>query len=244
MKVPIYTAFAKIYDQTMEQVPYQEWADFINMIIKEYDSSRPKEKKILEIACGSGTFLKIFNDYYPQTIGLDFSIDMLNIARPKIPNALVQGDMRFLPFCKDTFDVLINLHDSLNYLQTLENLQMHFTQAASVLKNKGLYIFDLSSEYNVLRYYDGKTFYENHNGFSMRWQNEYDSLTRVITSVIELHKDKERYQETHYQKIFTEKELMQVAKNSGFQFLQRYADYTTSIEISKAQLLSYVFQKI
>lgn len=240
--VPPYTFFAEIYDDTMSEVPYKRWASFTQNLIKHF-AATDEPHALLEIACGSGSFLKEFLRY-PQTVGLDVSLPMLGKAAQKIKNPLLCADMRSLPLAAESFDVLINLHDSLNYLQSLENLALHFQEAARVLCKKGLYIFDLSSEYNVMRYYHGQTFVETHHGIDMRWSNNYDSKRRVITSVLQMREDRQCYRETHEQKIFTEEEILQITQKLNLRLLASYGDYKLKKNLSRSQLIVYVFRKI
>lgn len=262
--VPPYSIFAEIYDSTMQGVAYKRWASFTHEIIKEfYPTSRmqtnffkasftkPKDQKnILEIACGSGTFLRYFNNFYDGVIGIDISLSMLQKAKNKLnkPSAkkrtpLLQADMCNMPFADNSFDVLINLHDSLNYLQTKKKLQKHFLEASRILQKDGIYIFDLSSEYNVIHYYNGKTFDEKHNGMRMVWTNDYNFITHVLTSIIEVSDQHATFKEIHKQKIFQEKEVMRIAVSAGFELLASYGDYKRNNQKKDAQLLVYVFKK-
>lgn len=65
-------------------------------------------KKILDIACGTGSQAAVLVEAGHEVIGIDLSEDMLSIARRKVPEATFrQGDASALPFRDNSFDVAI-----------------------------------------------------------------------------------------------------------------------------------------
>ena len=48
----IYTHLAKVYDEVMKDIDYEDWADFIDEIIQNHND---EAKTILELACGTGS---------------------------------------------------------------------------------------------------------------------------------------------------------------------------------------------
>ncbi len=64
---------------------------------------------ILDLCCGTGDFTKIITRFYPRAkiIGLDFSQNMLKIAKTKNPKGVfVQADCTEIPFSEDEFDYI------------------------------------------------------------------------------------------------------------------------------------------
>src|SRR5262245_38784652 len=63
--------------------------------------------RVLDIGCGSGAFLRLAADRGARVSGLDASEALLAIARERVPVAdLRLGDMQFLPFDDDSFDLV------------------------------------------------------------------------------------------------------------------------------------------
>ena len=48
----MYQQFAEVYDEFMQEVPYSQWADYIEKIWKEQGQSPELE---LDLACGNGS---------------------------------------------------------------------------------------------------------------------------------------------------------------------------------------------
>jgi SAM-dependent methyltransferase len=63
--------------------------------------------RVLEVGCGSGVFLRAAADRGAQVSGLDASRALLRLARVRVPQAdLRVGDLQFLPYEDDAFDVV------------------------------------------------------------------------------------------------------------------------------------------
>ena len=79
-----YENFARVYDELMDDVPYEEWADFIIKELKKYDI---KDGLMLELGCGTGKMMELMANAGFDMIGVDSSMDMLQIAREKSADA-------------------------------------------------------------------------------------------------------------------------------------------------------------
>jgi SAM-dependent methyltransferase len=64
-------------------------------------------QRVLEVGCGTGVFLKLAADRGAETFGLDASEALLELAATRVPAAdLTVGDMQFLPYEDDSFDLV------------------------------------------------------------------------------------------------------------------------------------------
>jgi SAM-dependent methyltransferase len=65
------------------------------------------DTRVLEVGCGSGVFLRAAADRGAVVFGLDASPALLDLARARVPEAdLRVGDLQFLPYEDDAFDVV------------------------------------------------------------------------------------------------------------------------------------------
>ena len=72
-----YRDFARVYDEFMDQTPYDEWLLNILNIFKEYKID--KDAQVLDLGCGTGKMArKLAREGY-QVTAVDNSMDMLEI---------------------------------------------------------------------------------------------------------------------------------------------------------------------
>ena len=63
--------------------------------------------RVLDVGCGSGVFLRLAADRGAEAFGIDASATLIEIARTRVPEAdLRVGDMQFLPYDDDGFDLV------------------------------------------------------------------------------------------------------------------------------------------
>jgi ubiquinone/menaquinone biosynthesis C-methylase UbiE len=66
---------------------------------------------VLDVGCGSGAFLRAAADSGASVCGLDASAALLERARSRVPEAeLRRGDLQFLPYHADAFDVVTSFN--------------------------------------------------------------------------------------------------------------------------------------
>ena len=67
-----YTGFAAVYDIFMDNVPYEEWGEYIHSLLKERGI---EDGILLDLGCGTGTMTEKLADYGYDMIGVDNSED-------------------------------------------------------------------------------------------------------------------------------------------------------------------------
>ena len=75
-----YTSFAQVYDELMDNIPYDEWISYITSLLHEYNIT---EGLVAELGCGTGTITEGLAAAGYDMIGIDVSSDMLEIANEK-----------------------------------------------------------------------------------------------------------------------------------------------------------------
>ena len=75
-----YTSFARVYDTFMDNIPYEEWADYIRETLEKYDI---RDGLVLDLGCGTGTLTELLAASGYDMIGADNSDEMLEIAMEK-----------------------------------------------------------------------------------------------------------------------------------------------------------------
>ena len=73
-----YTSFAQVYDLFMDNVPYEEWSEYVISLLKE---EKIENGLVLDLGCGTGKMTRLLAAAGFDMIGIDYSEDMLEIAR-------------------------------------------------------------------------------------------------------------------------------------------------------------------
>ena len=252
-----YTDFAYVYDLFMDNVPYAEWAQRTDSLLREYDELIVPEGDealaseahlLLDLGCGTGRFTRLMRDLGYDCIGIDSSEQMLQIAMDHEPDADEDGgDRRILYLLQDmrtpelysTVGAVVSVCDSINYLLTAEDILKTFKSVNNYLYPRGLFIFD----FNTVHYYRdvlGDTVIaENRPEGSFIWENYYDDETRIneydLTIYIRSDESAETYsrsEETHEQRAYDADEITELIRQAGMETV-RVFDSDTGDDVTE-----------
>ncbi len=231
-KSPIYSALTRIYDAVMEEVDYESWADYIDDLIQTH---APGAREILELACGTGTVALLLDElgYYSIT-ATDISPEMVGRAEEKARST--GSGVRFRPMnalemdLEEHFDVVFMMFDSINYLQSEEEILRLHEQVGRVLRPGGLFLFDFTTPRHsreAVHYLDNET--GEIPGYRYLRRSRYDAWRAIHTNEFEIEKLDpesgrvvETFVEVHQQKIYTLRQMMRILSRTGFHLVQSY----------------------
>lgn len=246
-----YTNFAYVYDIMMGSVPYDEWAQYVKMLL-EKDDIRPGSR-LVELGCGTGAFtLELCKLGYKMT-GIDLSSDMLSVAKDKFEKTdyadtvFSEQDMQEFAL-PEKVDALVCVCDSINYVMDVKGLEKVFRCAEQSLKSNGVFVMDLKTKYfyeNVLAY---NTMAENFPTCSYIWDNYYHENDRVNEYLLTLFVQEgkhhyRKYIETHFQKAYEVDEVIEAARKSGFTNISIYDAFTTDKPDKGSERVYFVFRR-
>ena len=241
-----YEALAQIYDFVMRHVPYGEWTTYVEKILRKFDLRDPK---ILDLACGTGSLtLELAAQGY-EVAGADSAPEMLRIAREKARSALAS-----VPFFEmemqaahgpPTYDVVLCLYDSINYLLSLRDIASALAGVTDLLLPGGVFIFDVCTENNSLKYFRDFTECEHGDGFSYTRHSFYRPKDRMQINEFEIRFDgrPERWNETHQQKIYSSNEMLSVIEASPLEMLRMYDDTSFHPATEESDRIHFVLRK-
>lgn len=141
--------------------------------------------------------------------------------------------MNFTEQCR----AIVSICDSINYITDPDDLQQVFYWVNNYLDPDGVFIFDFNTEYKYREVLGDQTIAENRETCSFIWDNYYYEEERINEYELSLFiRDEEksqagcemyrRYQETHYQRAYTLKEMKELLEKSGMRFLAAYDAFT------------------
>ncbi|MEG1742491.1 MAG: class I SAM-dependent methyltransferase, partial [Acetivibrio sp.] len=205
-----YTSFARVYDTFMDNIPYEEWADYLQEILKR---EKVENGLVLDLGCGTGTLTEILASRGFDMIGVDNSVDMLEIAMEKKEQSgqdilyLLQ-DMRTFELY-GTVGAVVSICDSLNYILEETELEQVFRLVNNYLDPGGVFIFDFNTVYKYKEILGEQTIAENREECSFIWDNYYSETEQINEYELKLfllEKDANDlyhiYEEVHYLKAY------------------------------------------
>ena len=172
-----YENFARVYDELMDNVPYEEWAQFILNLLQD---RKITEGLVLELGCGTGKLMTLLGKAGFDMIGVDNSVEMLQIAREKTSQDFLYllQDMREFELY-GTVKAVISVCDSVNYITKKEELRKVFQLVNNYLDPEGLFIFDFNTEYKYRELIGETVIAEDREDVSFIWFNEYDEESHL-----------------------------------------------------------------
>jgi len=214
----IYYKLAAIYDQVMNHVDYRGWSDYVAWLLC-FAGVQPK--KIVDLSCGTGSFLKYFLRENMFGIGGDFSIDMIRQAKKKTYRSscgFLVSDMSVIALRNECCDAVILLYDSINYLTSVTELKVFFEEIQRILDPEGVLIFDSVTEKHCLDHKRqlNEAVYWDRKGYEK--MSHYDKRSRTQYTDFKILIDNEYFHERHIQKIYEINELSKMVKAAGFDY--------------------------
>ena len=228
-----YTGFAEVYDLFMDNIPYEEWGEYVKGLLKEYGVD---EGLVLELGCGTGTMTEILASAGYDMIGIDQSEEMLEEALEKKQ----ESGHEILYLCQDmrefelygTVRAIICICDSMNYILEEEEVLGILTSAAhNYLDYGGLFIFDLNTEYKYREILGEQTIAENREEGSFIWENCFDEESQVNEYALTLFIKEEddlyrKHEEFHYQKAYEPERVKELLEEAGLKVEAIYDAFT------------------
>ena len=249
-----YSKFALVYDSLMDNIPYDDWTEYLISILKKNDIN---DGLVAELGCGTGNITERLSAAGYDMIGIDNSPEMLDIAQEKKAEANSQSlylfqDMREFELY-GTVKAVISLCDSINYITEPDDLLTVFKLVNNYLDPHGLFIFD----FNTLHYYRDvvadSTIAEDREDLSFIWDNYFDEESRINELALSLFiregcisdsdgnasnsgdaSDKNveddnlfrKYSELHLQRAYTLAEIKELIEKSGMEFVADFEAFT------------------
>ena len=235
-----YTQFASLYDRLIKgDIDYKKIASFIDNELKiKIDNI------VLDLACGTGNLTEELKNFGYDMIGIDLSVDMLNIAKEKNPEILyLCQDMREFELY-GTVDCICCMTDSLNYITDSDDLLDVFKLAKNYLNPGCPFIFDLNSFYKLSRVIGNNTFTYDEDGIFYVWENEFDENENIcdfyLTFFVKESEGYRRFDEQHSEKAYLKEEIEKLLSLAGFDTVKCYADYDKAPVSDTSERLVFV----
>ncbi len=245
-----YTGFAYVYDEYMDNIPYDEWAEYLISLLKEQGVA--DDATVADLGCGTGTVTRILDKAGYDCIGVDMSEDMLVIASEKMYESeqqiiYTEQDMRDfgLPY---QVDACVSIGDSMNYITSREDIKKVFLCVHDNLVDGGVFIFDLKTIHFFRDILKDNVYAQNRDDSAFIWDNTYDEKSRnnIYDLAVFVRNEEgtfDRFEENHYQHGFFDEEVTGAAQEAGLKLVAVYDAFGHEAPMDSSERLYYIFKK-
>lgn len=248
-----YDNLAEVYNERMlrraeESKMHTTWLNNMEKLMKR---GNLKPKSLLDIGCGTGlsTFrwaLKGIESY-----GVDISKPMLDMAmrvakNESIPALFLQQDMTKLNMHR-TFDAVTSVFDAMSHVLKGADLQETFVRVFYSLNKKGVFMFDMNTEYR-LQWLHGRTKLDSYDNFYVISRPTYNKELKLanFNEVYFIKRGKlyEMVEENIRERSYPVTEVKRMLKKAGFKKVAAYDAETLKRVNRKTYRVMYVGWKV
>lgn len=249
----IYGDYAAVYDMSGQIRFSLLMMHYLKDLLQRHAVSA---RRVLDLACGTGTLALLLADEGWEVVGLDASAAMLARAQAKHATSgqssglsFVQGDMRsLLPLLSPAqFDLVLCTYDSLNYLLTEADMAACMHSVAAVLAPGGLFIADMNTRHFLEHDWAACEIYEQ-PGYVQINQSSFDP--QQATSTLKLtgfvgNNDQgyTRFDEIHIERAYPPKVVAALFKKAALRVEAIYDCFTFAPPCATTQRLAWVVRK-
>ena len=242
-----YEGFAHLYDKLQSDVPYDDYVDYYLKALEKFGG----EKGLcLDLGCGTGNITLRLSQKGFDMIGVDSSLDMLDVAREKAERSganilFLNQDMRSFELYGTVGAVFSSL-DCMNYVTDSDDLKKVFELVNNYLDPGGIFVFDMNSEYKLAHILGDNTYVSSDEDIFYSWEISFDEESRICTfylTFFEKYEDLcetydeerrenvyytkvlyERFDEVHEERAYSVDEIKKLLEDAGLEFLGAYDD--------------------
>ena len=245
-----FTALAPHYDELMQIVPYDAWADYVLLLfqIAEHDP-----RKLLDGACGTGNVSFELARSDIAVIGVDIAPAMIEIAQQKaaqstLPIRFLEADLTDFDL-NEQFDCATCLYDSLNYILDAPALQAAFAGFARHVEKGGVLVFDMNTPLALTADLFTQRSFDKRKQLQYDWRAAYNPASKITEVAMSFERTDENgakhiFTETHRERAYELEEVEAMLAATSWETLKIYDAYTINPPHEKSERWFWVARKI
>lgn len=236
-----YSNLAFFYEYLFTDFDYDKWAKKVCDIVKKHAS----DIKGADFGCGTGIITRALKKEGFDVVGCDISNEMLSAAVEESEDLGIEYlnmDISAIAGLSD-LGFITAINDCVNYLSP-KKMDRAFKKVYSALKEGGVFVFDISTEYKLKQIIGNNTFCEDTERVSYIWFNSLKK-DRVEMDLVFFVKDGEAYkraEESHTQYIHSAFDVETSLKNAGFSNIKAIDIFGGKLT-EKSERITFVVKK-
>lgn len=183
---------------------------------------------LLDLCCGAGRHLALFEQRGVVCTGVDLSHDLLERARlDGVKSRLIRADVRALPVSDGVFEALVNLFSSFGYFEEEREHLVMLREARRVLAPSAGAMFDIMNPAWVASNLKTEN-EERRAGLVIHSLRRIDSLRRRVEKRVKVTREASGDLLTEYTesvRMFESSECDSLLAEAGFDVVARYGDF-------------------
>lgn len=243
-----YSSFASVYDELTFNVDYKKRAEYIASILADFDI---KDGLLLDLACGTGSLSVEFSKMGYEVIATDASADMLMEAQ----NKAYEQEQSIMFLCQKmqetdlygTVRAIVCALDSINHLESVEDLNKTFSVLKNFIDDKGIMVFDVNTLYKHREILGNNTFIYDEKNVYCVWQNRLLKDNKTVNINLDFFvktgDSYKRFNENFCEIAFSDEEIVNAVESAGFKVVKRYKDLSCGAPCEDTQRVYYVVRR-
>jgi ubiquinone/menaquinone biosynthesis C-methylase UbiE len=227
-----FSRVADYYDTLMKGIDYSDWVEYTVELFKRFGH---KPKRILDLACGTGTATIELARRGFEVTAIDLSNEMLEILKKKRKAhkiEIMKADMQNFKLSHPV-DAVTCYFDSINYLTDERELKRCFSCVYEALAEEGIFLFDMNTIYGLEKVWGTNTLIREIDNIYSVWRSVYDASRHISTLYLTLFvgdgKFYRRVEEVHQERAYPMEKIEELLLEAGFSTVDVFAHMTTSI---------------
>jgi len=241
-----FSRVADYYDTLMKGIDYSEWVNYTIELFKHFGH---KPKRVLDLACGTGSATIELVRLGFEVTAIDLSSEMLEILRKKKKThkiEIMKADMQNFKLSHPV-DAVTCYFDSINYLTEEHALKRCFRCVYEALAEKGIFVFDMNTIYGLAKVWGTNTLVREIDNIYSVWRAVYDASKYISTLYLTLFvgdgKFYKRVEEVHQERAYPMEKIEELLREAGFSTVKIFAHMTTNSFLDISSRVMIVAEK-
>ena len=244
-----FTALAPHYDELMQIVPYDAWADYVLLL---FQIAQHDPRKLLDGACGTGNLSFELARSKIDVVGVDIAPAMIEVARHKaahsdLPIRFMQADLTDFDLAEQ-FDCATCLYDSLNYILEPGKLRDAFAGFARHVQRGGVFVFDMNTPLALTADLFTQRSFDPRKALQYDWHAAYNPRTKITEVAMSFERKNadgvaQKFSETHRERAYERAEVEAMLEVTGWETIKVYDAYTINPPHEKSERWFWVVRR-